>query len=439
MDQVLMRRKKFFRFAIPTVLANLSSFLYTVVDGIFVGRGVGVDALGAVNLALPFTLACTAIGMMVAVGGVAITSIHIGRGDRKKANETFRHSFTAACLLGLLLSLIAVLLAAPVARLCGANDTFIKDTTSYIFYYGMFSFPFLISLNLQGFVRNDGAPAVASAAVLSSAIANIFLDWLFVFPMQMGVKGAAIASGLGQILGVIIMLSYLLRGKGILSFGRFTPNPAIWGEIVMRGLPDMIGQFSTPITTLCMNLMLLQYLGDISVSAFGILSYVLSLSHGLFFGVAEGSQPLFGQSYGSQDTESLKHYYRLSTRCVFILGAAFYLVCVILRTPICTLFNSDATLVQVASKAMPVFCLNYLFASVNMVITSYFYSTKRTAEAVIASVLQSLVFNSLCILCLSYLLGGNIIWWTITVAELLGTIVAVSLVKRSERYGIVYR
>lgn len=434
-----IRKRNLVRYILPTVAGFVCTFLYVVVDGIFVGRGVGVDALGAVNIALPFTLLITALATLMSIGGTTITAIRLGRGDEEGANDAFLHAATAALFIGVVLMLVGMVFPRQIGAASGANDTFLDLTAEYIFYYSAFSLPFVASVILQGFVRNDGSPILVSASVIAGAALNVFLDWLFVFPLQMGVAGAAIASGLGQAAGLILLLTHFVRRQGALRFRRFAPSPALWGKIFKRGLPEMITQFGTPVMTMCMNLVLIRELGDLSVSAFSVLSYLTSLTQGVFLGVSEGMQPLLGRSYGRKDPGDLHWYFRAGLFLNLGGSGVLYLLFLLVGGPVCALFNPDPALVETATAALPAFAWAFLPMSLNLVLSAYLYSTKRTAQAVAVAVCRCLVLNTACILLLPAVLGSGVVWYSVGAAETLSLLIAAALTRRSERGGVVFR
>ena len=168
------RTKNVFKYVVPTMLSNVCFFLFTVVDGIFVGNGVGTNGLGAVNIVLPFTMVVAALFMLASIGGVTVFAIRFGRGDEKGANQVFMHSITVIAVIAVVLSAIGVFLAGPVCTLLGANETFHKLATDYLFWYSIFIIPSGLSMVLQHFCRNDGSPGLVSVAVIASTALNIF-------------------------------------------------------------------------------------------------------------------------------------------------------------------------------------------------------------------------------------------------------------------------
>lgn len=433
------RAKKLVRYVVPTVLSNLSICLFTVVDGIFVGRGVGTVALGAVNLALPFVLVVLALDMLATIGGVTVTAIRLGRGDKEGANQAFMSSLVGIVAISIVLFIAGVCFAGPLARLLGANDTYFEMVTDYLFWYGIFIIPSGFGMLLQGFCRNDGAPALVGAAVISGTVLNIFGDWLFVFPLQMGVKGAAIATGISQTVAMLIVLTHFIRKKGDLRIAKFKPNAALFRKVAVRGLPEMIAQFATPVTTLCLNYVLIRRLGDTAVNAFSIINYVNALSAGIFFGASEGLQPLFGQSYGAKNADDLKYYFHTGLLISFIGSLIIFILILFAGGPVCALFGADHAAYDVTVSALPKFSWSFIFVSVNTIISAYLYSTKRTAEAVILNAGRGLLLNSVIISALPIVFGSGVIWFTAGIAEVLSFALAIALLKKSERYGIVFK
>ena len=207
------RNRTLLRYILPSAGGLCVTYLYNIVDGIFVGQGVGHPALAAVNITVPFITTLVALSSLFAMGGSTVIAIRLGRGDQKGANDAFLTAFCMTLVLSAVLLAVGTLLPEQIALLCGSSPEILPLARDYLFYYTLFSIPFLMSNCLSVFVRNDGAPGLAFFGMCAGAVANIFLDWLFIFPMQMGIIGAAVASGLGQILSFLILISHFLRKK----------------------------------------------------------------------------------------------------------------------------------------------------------------------------------------------------------------------------------
>lgn len=433
------RKKIIFQNVGPAILSNACVFLFSVVDGIFVGNGAGSQALGAVNLALPFVLLAQALNAMASIGGVTITAIRFGRDDKEGAQNAFMHSFTLNLIVGIFITLCGSGLTRVVCALLGASEGYLPLVREYVFWYALFAIPNALSLNLQSFCRNDGSPGLVAVTNVISSGLNIFLDWLFVFPMQMGVMGAAFATGISQTVGLLVVFTHYVLKKGNLRIRRYKLQGKFFQKIVFRGLPEAIAQFSTPVTTLCMNRTLMAAFGDIGINAFAIISYLSSFTMSVFFGASEGMQPLFGQAYGAKEDENLKQYYRAG-QLISVAGSALCVaVYVIFPHSLCRLFGADGETLAFTVTHMWEYCWGFIIGSINTMMSAYFYSTKRSGQAIALNIVRSLVMNSLIITVLPKIFGSAVVWHTFGIYEVLVLILAIVLKTGSERKGIDYK
>ena len=235
---------KVIRYVVPSMLSNICFFLFTVVDGIFVGRGTGTNGLGAVNIVMPYVMTTAAVFQMINIGGATIFAVYIGKNDIKEARRVFRGSMTLLMASAVVLSGAGVFFTRSVCRLLGASDTFLEMASDYLV------IPSGLSMGLQTYCRNDNAPGLVGAAVLISTALNIFGDWYLIFPLKMGTAGAAIATGVSQSAGLAAVLIHYVRKQGILRFGRAEADRRLWKDILIHGLPEGIAQLATPASTL---------------------------------------------------------------------------------------------------------------------------------------------------------------------------------------------
>ena len=414
------------------------TYLYNVVDGIFVGQGVGSAALGAVNIGVPFITFSVAAAAMFPMGGATVVAIRMGRGDREGANHAFMTSVALTLLVSVLLTAAGMTFCGQIIGMSGGRTLSgaVRDmAVDYLFYYCAFSAPMLMSTCLSVFVRNDGSPALSFVGMCVGAGANIFLDWLFIFPMDMGVIGAAIASGLGQVFSVAVLLSHFVRRQGSLRFRRFHLSGALAVKICKRGVPEAVSQLTTPVTALCYNLMLAKLVGDIGVSTFSVLSFIYSLANAILSGVAQGLQPLWGNCCGKRDTDGMNEYFRWGRRINVILSSAIYGLLLFFTESVIRIFNQDPELVQNASTALPLFSLSFIPMALNLIYTAFLYSTKRTLLADAISFSRGVVLKAAAIFCLPVLLGGDTIWLAPLAAEMLTLLPARLLFKTSNLTG----
>ena len=367
--------------------------------------------------------------LLVCNGGSTVIAIRFGRGDKKGANDAFMTAFIMTLLLSVILLLIGTLLPKQIAFLCGSSQTILPMAEEYLFYYTLFSTPFLLSNCLSVFVRNDGAPGLAFVGMCTGAVTNIFLDWLFIFPLGMGLKGAAIASGLGQVLSFLILLSHFVKKRGQLHIQKYSHSFALVGKICKRGVPECVSQLNTPVTALCYNWVLSNTLGDMGVSTFSVLSFIYSFANAILSGVAEGLQPLWGQAFGRNDKEELEGYFQIGIKINIIASAVIYVMLFVFRISAVRLFGSDSTLVEMASRALPVFALSFLFMSVNLIFTAYFYSTKQTIKSDVIAISRGIIIKALAIFLVPVVLGNRYVWCSVATEEAVTLVICLFLNK----------
>lgn len=393
------------RYILPSISAMVVSFAYNVVDGMFVGRGVGETALAAVNITVPFTEIMTGLASMLTVGGATIMAIRKGRGDHEGANNAFLTSAALVVITGIILTLIGVLFPYSIAETFGATDLLMEETATYIRWYFVFSMFFTLSILGCAFVRNDGSPGLAFWGMVSGAIANIFLDWLFVFPLQMGIKGAAIASGLGQLISCLLLSVHFIKREGILRFHRFRLETSLLKKVITRGLPEFVIQMSQPVTIYCYNQVILAHLGESGLSAFAACTYLLLIVMGVFLGVSQGIQPLLGNSYGEERYEDVRYFFRSALLINLAITAVLYGVFFTVGDMALSLFIRDNTLIPTAFTALRGYGFALLPASANIVFITYFLSTKNTSRALVIACSRGFVLNSICVFLIPAWLG----------------------------------
>lgn len=433
------RMQHLLQYVFPAIVGQVAFFLFTIVDGIFIGRGVGGNAIGAINIVNPFIMIVNALYLLITIGGSAIVAVRHGRGDNEGANHAFMHSFVLMIGLGIVLTIIGTVFTTPVGRLLGANDVYIGYVTDYLFWYSAFIIPSSLAILFQFFCRNDGSPNLVMIAMIASSALNVFLDWLFVFPMQKGVAGAAIATGISQTFSFLILATHFVFHKGELRICRFKWEKVLLGKIFIRGIPETLAQFATSMATLWMNIVLIHKLGEMAVNVFGVIGYMVSFATAIFLGISEGAQPLFGQSYGEKNDSDLHFYFR-SSCLIGVIGSAVVYVALLLTSSLFSrLFVSDQAIIDYVVKVIPAYASGFLIIPLNTLISTYLYSTKRTTQAIVLNTLRSFVFTTASILILPNVLGTSVIWFTFVIYEALSLIVGIILIKTSEKNGVVYR
>ncbi|MCE9655822.1 MATE family efflux transporter [Clostridium celatum] len=415
--------KEFLKYAVPSALAMFVSSLYTIIDGIFVGQGVGDSALAAVNIVMPFTIMLFGVATMFAVGGGDLVSKNIGSNNKEKAVNIFRQVFKLLLILSIGVSLISVIFSKYIVKILGATDTLIPLASTYLRYYSLFCIPNLIGIALNSFVRNDGRPKIAMISILAGAVTNIVLDYIFIFPLQFGIKGAAIATGLGQVVTIGILLPHFIRKKGILTFGNIKLEKKTIKEFVNIGFPSFFAEVSFSIIIFFMNVVLVNYGGEKSLSAFAIINYITTNIYMVLLGLSLGVQPLLSYNYGAKKSDKMLKFYSLTLKAAVIVNIVFISICFIFGKGMISIFTSDATIANISYIGLNLINIGFVMVGFNLTSTVYYQAINMPKISNIFCLCRSIILLPLILFILSKLLGINGIWISLLVSELLTFII----------------
>ena len=415
--------KEFLKYAVPSALAMFVSSLYTIIDGIFVGKGVGDSALAAVNIVMPFTIMLFGIATMFAVGGGDLVSKNIGSNNKEKAVKIFRQVFKFLLILSIGISIISVIFSENIVKVLGATDSLVPLSSTYLKYYSLFCIPNLIGIALNSFVRNDGRPKLAMVSTLSGAITNIILDYIFIFPLGFGIKGAAIATGLGQLVTIAILLPHFIMKKGILTFGNVKLEKEIIKEFINIGFPSFFTEVSFSIIIFFMNLALVNYGGETSLAAFAIINYITTNIYMVLLGLSIGVQPLLSYNYGAKKPEKMLKFYSITMKASFIINIVFVAICIIFGKNIISIFTSDVSIVNIAYIGLILSTFGYLMVGFNLTTTVYYQAISMPKISNIFCLSRSLVLLPISLFVLSKLLGINGVWSALFASELITFII----------------
>lgn len=420
-------KKEFFKYAIPSALAMFISSLYTVIDGIFVGQGVGDSALAAVNIVLPFTVLLFGLASMFAIGGGALVSKNIGAGNVEKAINIFRQVFKSLMIFSLIISIICVVFTKEIVTILGATDILKPLAVDYLRFYAIFCIPNLIGIVLNSFVRNDGRPKLAMISTISGAITNIILDYLFIFHFGMGIKGAAIATGLGQIVTVSMLLPHFLMKKGYLSFGKVKISYKTVKEFCTIGFPSFFAQGSYSIIVLFHNIALVNYVGEIGISAYSILNYLTTNIYMVLYGITLGVQPLVSYNYGRKDGEKMLGFFRITSISNIVITSFFVVVSYVFGPLLISIFTNDTQIATLSYDALKIACLSYFAVGLNLNTLVYYQAVETPKYSNLSCLLRSVVYLPICLFSFGKLFGVNGIWASAIVSETL-TFITIKLI-----------
>ncbi len=427
-------RRDYRRFALPSI-AGLAIFsLYSMVDGIFVGRLVGAGALAAVNLSLPFLNLLFSLAILLAVGAGTLIATALGEKNTARARALFSQNVATAALLGLLLGLLVRLFCEPVCRALGADAETLADTRAYVGTIALFAPCFVLEYNLEVLAKTDGHPRLAMLAVLLGCAANVVMDWLFIGPLGMGVFGAALATGLSQALAAaLLLLAHFLRGKNkTLSFGRFRMDFKALARMLPIGLSDGSMELCVAGMTWLYNRLCLAAYGTDGVAAYTVLSYVNLVMLNVLTGCSQALQPLVSYHVGAGEQAACRKLLGYALRTQALLGLAGFVLLELGAPLVAGLFFApqEEALRLFAAQSLRRYSFAFLLLGFNLVAAGYLAARERPAPALCVSLGRGFAVQALSALALFALFGGAGIWWAAVLSELMVAGVSMYFLRR---------
>lgn len=419
--------KKFLGYTIPSALAMFISSLYTIIDGIFVGQGVGDNALAAVTIVMPLTIMLFGIATMFAVGGGALVSKNFGAKKDIEGINLFRQVFKFLLIISTVISLVLAIFSSPIVSILGATESIKPLASEYLRYYALFCIPNLIGIALNSFVRNDNRPKLAMISTISGAITNIVLDYIFIFPLVMGLKGAAIATGLGQLVTVSIVIPHFIRKKGKLTFGNVKLDKSIIKEFTNIGVPSFFAEAAFSIIVFIQNIAIVNILGETGLSAYSIINYITTNIYMVLLGLTFGAQPLISYNFGAKNAKNMLEIYKISNVASIIINIIFTTVCFIFGRVLIGIFTADSNILEIAYNGLNITNLGFFIVGLNLTTTVYYQAVEVPKYSNLMCILRSVVFLPISVFILIKLMGVNGVWLSLLVSEVLSLIAVKSI------------
>ena len=432
--------KQFF----PALLGMISTALFTVVDGIFVGRGIGSDALAAVNIAAPIAMISAGIGLMFGMGGGILASINLSRGKAKVANINVTQAVVALSVVAVLLMLYLTLFTENAAGLCGSDAYLMPMATEYLFWYSITLPLTVMTVALPFFVRQTN-PNFAMWAMLSATVINIVLDYVFIFIFEWGLFGAAVATDIGEAVGALMMLGYLMRSSVSVRFVRLKMSIKsirltlrnTW-YMIKLGISSCLSEVTIAVMAITGNYVFMRYLGADGVAAYSIICYLFPIIFMVFNAMVQSAQPIISYNYGCGQMDRSDKATRLS----LAFGVIFALLITAFFSGfagnIVSLFIPDrsSNAWQYAASGLPLFAMDYIFFGINIIAIGYYTSIERIRRAIVLTVLRG-ILPVIYFFTLPQLYGVTGIWLSVAAGDCTTTIIILILLlnDRIRRHG----
>ena len=412
-------KKDFMRFIVPSIAAQWVFTLYTMVDGIFVARGVSETALTAVNIAMPYTMALFSISILFAVGTSTVTAILLGEKNGKRANEVFTQNIVLLTVFSVVITVLVMANLERVAGFLGATELNKAYVAEYLRWLVPFSAAFILSYSFEMLIKTDGFPKRATIIVTTGALLNVGLDYVMVMRLHMGVGGAAFATGISNTVVIILYLFHFCGKSGVIKFCKFRMDVPLIGREFKNGLSSGITELSAGFIIFLFNQAIIRLLNDDALVSYTIISYVNSLGVMAMVGIAQGYQPLISYYYGQKRMERCRKLKKYGIAAAAVLSVVYTAVCMIFAENVVSLFVSAEmpALVDYSVTVLRIFALSFLLAGYNVVIGGYFIAVEESFAATGISLSRSIVALTVCLFIMTSLFGGAGIWWTPLVSE----------------------
>ena len=423
--------KQFFKYVSQNIFGLLGTSCYILADTYFIAQAAGTDGVTLLNLCLPIYNLIFAFGSMIGLGAATRYAILRAQGDAR-AQRYFSNAIFSVCILAVPFMLVGIFRPDGLLRLMGGDADIVALGMNYARIFLMFTPFFMCNYVVASFVRNDGDPSLAMVATLSGSLFNVVFDYIFIFPMGLGLPGAALATAISPILSIAVCSAHFIKKSNTITFVRKAPSVRLLAQSCQLGISGFVGELSSGVTTTVFNFLLLRLAGNVAVAAYGVVANFALVATAIFNGVAQGAQPLVSQCYGKNEMAGARKLLLLGCGTALGLAALLYGIVFGYTDVLTALFNSEnsALMAEFAHSGMRIYFVGYFFAGCNIVAAGYLGAVNRPAEASITSLCRGMVAIVVCSLVLSALFGMNGVWAAFPVSEAITLALTVFLLKR---------
>lgn len=421
--------KEFIKYAALNVMGMTGLSCYILADTFFISKGLGANGLTALNLAIPVYSLIHGSGLMLGMGGATKYSILKSQKNWGQTNKIFTNTVYLAGILAIAFLLTGIFLTRVLTAFLGADQEVFGMTATYLRVILLFAPAFLMNDILICFVRNDGDPKLAMLAMLGGSLSNVLLDYLFIFPLKLGIFGAVFATGLAPLISIMILSVYFLKKRNQFRMTREKPHPETEKTVVKLGIPSLIGEVSSGVVILVFNSIILKLQGNTGVAAYGVIANLSLVVMAVYTGIAQGMQPLISKAWGRYEIRTCKRILSYAMITMAAVSIVVYAVIFFLADPIAGIFNSENNrlLQEIAVTGLKLYFTASVFAGFNLIISIYFTSVELALPAQLISILRGVVLIVPMAFLLSGLFGMSGVWLAFPAAEFLTAVTGLFL------------
>ncbi|MPM31841.1 Multidrug export protein MepA [bioreactor metagenome] len=414
--------------------------LNTIVDGLFVGRYIGADALASVNIAMPFSSFLFAFSVVVGIGAQSLIGRKLGEGNVLAANTAFQTALLLAGGMSVLFTAVALLFPAPIATFLGANEHLMPLVADYIRYLGLF-LPFMALMMVMDYgLKTVAMPVYAMLALVVAVISHMLFNWLLIAKFALGIKGAALATGIAFMIAFVMALFPFITKMTVLKPFSRCFDRKVARHIVYNGLSEGLSEIGTGITTFLFNITLMRYVGEMGVAAFTLISYLAFIGTNILLGSSDGAGVIISYNYGSQQFERIKKALWLTVSTGFVIGVGIFIAIFGFSHEVIALFLNEGNeeVLAFAVNGAKLYAFAFLVNGLNIAAAGYFTAIGSPKKAVLIALSKGIVWIAVGITVLPVWLGIQGIWITVPIAEGLTAVLSGLLLYRHFKYQICY-
>ena len=413
--------RDFAHYTALSVLGTLGVSCYILADTFFISKGLGTSGLTALNLAIPVYNFIHGTGLMLGMGGATKFSVCKSQKRIEEVNRVYTNTIYLVLIFSAAFVLIGFIFPNQLAKLLGADETVLGMTYTYLRWLLIFAPAFILNDVLLCFVRNDGSPQLSMIAMLIGSFSNIILDYIFIFPMKMGIFGAVFATGLSPVISIVLMLPHWGRKKNTFHFVKIKIRKYIVKQNLSLGFPYLIAQLSSGIVMISFNAIILKLSGNTGVAAYGIVANISLVIAAVYTGMAQGIQPLFSSFYGVGNNRQARTILKYALVTMLSVSVIVYLFIFAFAELITAVFNSEnnVELQQISVKGLKLYFISIPFVGYNIIIATFFTSVEKAFPAHILSILRGLVLIIPMAFLLSALWKMTGVWLSYPITEML--------------------
>ena len=427
--------QEFGKYVSQSVLSQLGVSCYILADTYFISKGVGADGLTALNLAIPVFSVMNGCGFMLGIGSGTKYGIMKGTGNEKRGDVLFTSSLCVVTVLAVIFMLIGLLASDPITVLVGANAEVYDMTRTYLQVILLFSPMFMINNLLGAMIRNDGNTSLAMTAMLSGCLFNIVFDYIFVFPMGLGLFGAVLATAVAPIISILILLQHFVKKTNQFRLIRVRLEVRLVASAAGLGVPSLVTEVSSGLVIAVFNLLILGLAGNVGVAAYGVVANISIVVIAIYNGIAQGVQPLLSREYGRSQEKNVHRFLGWAMMLTVILAMVIYVGIYWNADVIAMIFNSgrDMDLQRIAVEGLKIYFTACPFVGANILLAIYFAATDQAAPAQMISLLRGLIVIIPLAFIMANVAGLTGVWMTFPLTELVVCVVACGLYKKMKR------